>query len=344
MTAIAATRSDTPQDGIQPFDARQHLRPVAELIAQVFANEMDGNGRTALEEMQTIGRWSPVLGGLLSTALFAEFVTGFVWLEGGKVIGNVTLQREEESGTRWRISNVAVTEPYRGRGIAYRLMRATLAEIARRGGSWAVLQVRVDNPGARRLYERLGFGNVCQDGVWYAPALPARLPPLAPPVPLLPLGDGDWRARFELARDSRSPLAHWVEPIRPEAYRRGLSGLVRRFMGEVSRLERVRAWGAWQEARVLQGAVEVTANGMGEPDRMSLALRPGATPGLAAALVAQGLYGLAGLHGAAPRQVAADYHGELSEPPAALEAAGFRPRRVLLTMRRLILPADAALR
>ncbi len=343
MTAIAAARGEPAQNGIQPFDARHHLRPVAELIAQVFANEMDSNGRTALEEMETIGRWSPVLGGLLGSALFSEFISGFVWIENGQLIGNVTLQRTEESGTRWRISNVAVAEPYRGRGIARQLMLATLREIARRGGSWAVLQVRVDNPTARRLYEKLAFTNVCQDGFWYAPALPATLPPVAPPRTMRLLAPGEWRPRYLLARDSRSPLAHWAEPVNPGAYRTGVSGALRRLLGEVSGLQRVRTGGMWQDAYELIGDVEVTANGMGDRDRLVLALRPGAPAGAAEALVSQGLHGLAALHGAPAATAVAEYHGELAEPGIALAAAGFRAQRILLTMRRLMTPADAGL-
>ena len=131
-----------------PFDGRRHLRQVAELIGAVFADELDANGRSALQEMEVVSRFSPVLGGLLSTTFFNEFVLGFVWIDNGKVVGNVTFQRTEMSGTRWRISNVAVAAEYRQRGIAKALMQATLRDIAVRGGSWAILQVRTDNPPA----------------------------------------------------------------------------------------------------------------------------------------------------------------------------------------------------
>src|SRR5512138_1136304 len=101
MTAIAWSRPDAAEEGVVPFDGRRHLRQVAELISAVFADELDASGRGALQEMQLVSRLSPVLGGLLSTAFFNEFVLGYVWIEDGRVIGNVTFQRTEMSGTRW---------------------------------------------------------------------------------------------------------------------------------------------------------------------------------------------------------------------------------------------------
>ncbi len=339
MTAIVSAREGVGE-GIQPFDARKHLRQVAELVANVFANELDASGRTALQEMETIGRWSPVLGTLLSSAFFSDFVSGYVWVEDGRVIGNVTLQRQEDSGTRWRISNVAVAESYRGRGIARQLMLATLREIARRGGSWAVLQVRVDNPPARHLYERLNFSSVCRDGLWYAAAMLTDLPPRDPGIVLRPLRGRDWRERFELAQAARPALAHWAEPIYAETFRPGLGESLREVVGQWTGLRRSERWG-WWDAGLLAGEVDVQAHSLGNAHHLSLVLRPDVPERVVAALLQQGLLALHSAGG--PRPVVAEYNGELASPVSFLETAGFRPRRILLTMRRLITPADGNL-
>lgn len=84
------------------------MRQVADLVGAVFADEIDADGRSVLQEMQTVGRISPFLGGLMSSGFLGDFVGGFVWIEGDRVLGNVTLQRVDFGGTRWRISNVAV--------------------------------------------------------------------------------------------------------------------------------------------------------------------------------------------------------------------------------------------
>jgi ribosomal protein S18 acetylase RimI-like enzyme len=337
MTVIVTARTDAGVDGIQPFDARRHLRQVAELVAAVFANELDASGRTALQEMETIGRWSPVLGTLLSSAFFTDFVSGYVWVEDGRVIGNVTLQRQEDSGTRWRISNVAVAGPFRGRGIARQLMLATLREISRRGGSWAVLQVRVDNPPARRLYERLNFTNVCQDGLWHAPFVPAELPPRDPTILLQPLRSGDWRARFELAQAARPALAHWAAPVYADSFRPSLAQSFRQALSQWAGLGRTGRWG-WWTGDVLAGEVEVQAHSLGNSHQLCLTARPDVPEGVVITLLEQGL---SALRAAPSRPVLAEYNGDLVAPGMWLEAMGFRPRRVLLTMRRVISPGDA---
>ena len=45
----------------------------------------------------------------------------------------------------------------RGQGIGARLLRAAEQALQARGFRWALLGVQADNPGARRLYERLGY-------------------------------------------------------------------------------------------------------------------------------------------------------------------------------------------
>jgi ribosomal protein S18 acetylase RimI-like enzyme len=157
------------RDGPQPFDPARHMRQVAELVARVFADELDTRGRGALREMQLVGRLSPLLGDALSLALFNDFISGHVWLEGGQLVGNVTLQAVDQAGVRWRISNVAVLPAYRRQGIAEALMLASLREIAQRGGNWAVLQVRADNEAAQRFYTKLGFEDVARDGIYHLP-------------------------------------------------------------------------------------------------------------------------------------------------------------------------------
>ena len=183
-----------PRDGPRPFDPGRHMRQVAQLVGQVFADELDERGRGALREMEIAGRLSPFLGGLTSLALFSDEIYGQVWVEGGRVVGNVTLQEADFSGLRWRITNVAVLPEYRGRGIARILMQETLREIAVRAGAWAILQVRAGNDAACRLYRSLGFADVTRDGIWQLPSTPARLPELDPQVRLEPFraltGDG----------------------------------------------------------------------------------------------------------------------------------------------------------
>lgn len=339
MAVFSLSRHESPEPGVYPFDPAKHLRQVADLVSAVFADELDGEGRSALKEMQVVGRLSPILGGMLGATFLGDLVGGYVWIEGGQVLGNVTVQRVDIGGTRWRISNVAVAPEQRGRGIGRSLLLSSLSEIARQGGSWAILQVRVDNPSARHLYESLGFSPVCTDGVWKLPALPASRPGAALDGPLEPLPALDWRDRLDLAQAAQAPLAHWLGPIDQAHYEVGLLRWAGEAFGNWTSLHRVQRWGLHQ-GNILLGAIETRASGIGEAHRLRFSVRPEARGRLESLLVGQGLRSLAA---AAPAPIIAEQSADHAEGVAALEAAGFRPQRVLLSMRRQIIPADALL-
>ncbi len=336
MAAITIDYPNVNSDGLHPFEARRHLRQVAELIGAVFADELDAAGRSTLSEMQTVSRLSPVLGGMMSSTLFREFVLGFVWLENGRVVGNVTLQQADTAEDRWRISNVAVRPEYRQRGIARRLMEATLAHAAQRGGRWAILQVRKDNVPARELYGGLGFTDVCLDGLWRLP-WPRR--PRSEPDgdgSLVTLSALNWRARFELAKAAQTPLARWNESVQLEEYQMGPWRLVEEAFGSWSGLRTIHRWGKWQGSRLL-GAVESVASTGSSSHILRLAVHPEARGTLEEHLIARGLNDLVE---SPARSVVIRHNGDHAEGVAALEAAGFRPERVLLTMRRRLDPED----
>jgi hypothetical protein len=275
----------------------------------------------------------------MGSGFLGDFVGGFVWIEGERLLGNATLQRVDFGGTRWRISNVAVLPEYRGRGIARALMLSSLSEIAHQGGAWAILQVRVDNPPARRLYESLGFTEVCQEGIWKLASLPDRLPAPATDVPLQPLPPLAWRDRFELARAAQPQLTQWLAPIEASQYQVGLLHGLGEAIGNWTGLYCVQRWGVHEDG-ILMGAVETSASLMGDAHRLRLLVRPEAHGLLEGPLVGQGLRALATV---TPAPVIAEHSGDHIKGVAALEAAGFRPRRVLLSMRRPIVPADVLL-
>jgi len=338
MVGSVLYRSDPSEPGVHPFDARYHLRQVAELVGSVFADELDASGRSMLDEMRVVGRLSPLIGSLLSMALFSDFVSGYVWVDDRRVVGNVTLQRTDVSGARWRISNVAVAPEHRRKGVARELMLATLGEIAERGGKWAILQVRRDNPGARLLYEHLGFADVCQDGVWRlseAPVIPAQR---GSDGELRSLRPGSWRERLELARAARTSLAQWAEPIDPGDFRVGLLGSFQESVSNLIGLTRTERWGVSRNGRLV-GSVEARSRGT-PTHTLAFEVHPEERGRLENILVARGLQSLAE---APPLPIIAQHSADHAEAVAALEAVGFRTQRVLLTMRRQVMPSDVEL-
>jgi ribosomal protein S18 acetylase RimI-like enzyme len=63
-------------------------------------------------------------------------------------------RRAERAGELWAVS---VLPCLRGQGLGAALVRAAEDALQARGFRWALLGVEADNPGARRLYERLGY-------------------------------------------------------------------------------------------------------------------------------------------------------------------------------------------
>jgi len=200
--------------GIRPFDIGRDLRPVAELIADAFAHELDSRGNAALREMRIMSH----IGGFLkllnrSTGEFDDVFGGFVWVEEGKVVGNVTVQRADKTGNRWQIANVAVAPAFRGRGISHCLMDRALQHISSCGGQWAVLQVYAKNQVARHLYTNLGFEEV-------GGSVDLRLektPKVEPPTPIphfYNFPPQQWQPLYELANNQHNALAQWWRAIR----------------------------------------------------------------------------------------------------------------------------------
>ncbi len=78
------------------------------------------------------------------------------------------------------IQTIAVAGHARGAGLGRALMNMLIAEARTRGAREVFLEVRADNPGARHLYESLGFEAIATRPHYYQPddvdAVVMRLP------------------------------------------------------------------------------------------------------------------------------------------------------------------------
>lgn len=110
-------------------------------------------------------------------------VPQFVAVEGGAVVGWCDVLPKPQHALRHAGTlGIGVVAAYRRRGIGRALLEAVLREAWRVGFTRVELTVRVDNPHARRLYERLGFQieGLCRrhmriDGEYYDSYLMALL-------------------------------------------------------------------------------------------------------------------------------------------------------------------------
>ena len=76
---------------------------------------------------------------------------------GAPVLGYVVAIFAADEG---EIGNLAVDDAARGRGIGAMLVQRVLDEATQRAVATVYLEVRESNAGARRLYDRCGFGEV----------------------------------------------------------------------------------------------------------------------------------------------------------------------------------------
>lgn len=324
MVAAAARQ---PVEGIVPFDPLLHLRPVTELMAQAFAGELGPGARQVLRRMQQMARWG-VLG-----LLMGEFdggplgPSGLVWLEGGQVVGNVSLRRASTPGG-WIIGNVAVRPDRQGRGIGRALMEAAVQAAREQGGEWVGLEVRTDNDAARGLYERMGFEPV---GTASELGRPAGLP--WPPAASTPAA---WRrarasesdSLYRLAQEGLTRHHREVLELRPSLYRAGWEERVANWF-EGCRDD----WWVASEAGRIAGALRVNSRWAGRYHQLDLLVLRERMDDLGPQLVAAAL---AILSRRRPWETAVFLPGVRQSLEPAFVAAGFRPLRHLTQMRLLL--------
>lgn len=230
-------------EGLRPVNLRTDLAPLADLIELSFADTMDSGGRAAIRELRAlskIGTGLQVLAGMED--MRQGIAMGYVYIVGGRLIGNVSIYPAEEPralGQSWAIANVAVHPDYRGRGIARELMRAALVSIRTRtrlGRPRAILQVDTANSIAQHLYLSLGFRAERAFTHWKRSSS-HRLPP---PFDMRAAGlymtrrrPGEWRAEYALAaltRPAQDGGIGWMRPLHVDGFRpswrRALSDLI----------------------------------------------------------------------------------------------------------------------
>jgi N-acetylglutamate synthase-like GNAT family acetyltransferase len=261
---------------------------------------------------------------------FQSFYGGFVWVEDGRVVGNVTLQRSDPYGQRWQIANVAVYPANRGRGIARALMETALGYIEEQGGSWAVLQVRADNPTARGLYERLGFEAITTTTEQRLARVPTSAPSPAPLPGLHPRPRSDWQQEYNLALAATPPLAQWWQPVRAETFRPTLEARFSEKLAVLAGERRIIREGVYAGSRLL-AALTIRAARWAGHHRLTLIVHPEHRGRCEMDLVGHAVNLLVDY----PRRpVSVTHPAEHEAALDALKAHGFYTVRSLVTMRR----------
>ncbi|MGQ9709271.1 MAG: GNAT family N-acetyltransferase [Anaerolineae bacterium] len=313
--------------GLMPFHPLRHMGQVADLMNEVFAGELGPWARQTLRRMQRMARWG-ALGLLIWGMDLDQESPGFVWVEDGRVVGNVSFRRAAAAGG-WIIGNVAVHPRWQGRSIGRALVEAALEEIAARGGVWVGLEVRADNVAARRLYERLGFEPVGESlELVRSEGLPWPTVAGPRPLPMQRASAAESHALYLLSRDGLSRTHQEVLEIRLSAYRTGWEARISAWLEG-----RSENWWVLKDEQDLSGALRLTSYRPGRWHEVEVLIRPPRMDDLGGPLVATALGFLA-------RRPAWETVTSLPGVRMRLEAffadAGFRPLRRLLQMRRML--------
>jgi ribosomal protein S18 acetylase RimI-like enzyme len=213
------------------------MAAILDLIELGFKDELDPQGWAMLKEMRQLVYQQGIFNLLSGTSLETQ---GFVWIEDGTIVGNLSIRRAAPYHTHGRlIGNVVVHPSYRGQGIGRALMERAIATAKDRSVRWIGLEVRATNAIACGLYKRLGFRSVGQTQHLLRPgdtSWPKALKSAASWRRSRPKDSRDW---LSLAQLNYSPLQRRVLEIRESLYKFG--GLQRRLELWLNR-QRERAW------------------------------------------------------------------------------------------------------
>jgi len=322
---VPVVRPTARGSGLRRFDAYRDLGTVVDLIEVAFGEKLGPVGRYALAETRRFARY-----GWLIWALLHPFrhnfqpAPGFVWIEDGRIVGNVSVRRACEWGG-FLIGNVAVHPDLQGRGIGTALMEAALADVAAHRGRWVGLEVRSDNDVARRLYEKFGFRAV---GEKVCMLRHASVP-----------WDGGVRTypglRPGRSRDARI-IAGMVRATIPDAQRALLEFREGDYMlGWERALDcwldgRRETWWVAESSGVIQGALRAVHELSQRPDRMEIVVHPAYRGRVETSLIQKGLDTL---HGPPKKAIEVSIVDPIGSTVAAFEQAGFCKFQVLVQMR-----------
>lgn len=199
-----------------------------------------------------------------------DMLRGYVWEEDGQAVGLTNVIRMGNTD-QWLIGNVGVLPDFRRRGIARKLVEASVGFARERGASSIVLDVIDGNVPAYNLYLKLGFEHYSgQTQVAYdADGADGSLPDVAPPdgYSIEPYPLFNWRPRFELAKRITPEVDQRYTPVEKGRFRqppvvRLLVPVIDRAMGARNRVFALRHASDGAPVGFARGFFRVRAGGM----------------------------------------------------------------------------------
>lgn len=201
--------------------------PLGDLLAETFQYPENESWSVQTDEQEQIqdslknfGRVWPLIRLIqLFSPPARDLMRGYVWEEEGHRVGLTTIQRRGATDV-WIVGTVGVLPAYRRRGIARKLIVASLDLIREHGGKKAFLGVIDGNVPAYSLYENLGFEQYSGSIEFHT------IPKEAPAETALPEGYKlsslkrfEWQPRYELEKRISPESLLKYEPVEVGRFR-----------------------------------------------------------------------------------------------------------------------------
>jgi ribosomal protein S18 acetylase RimI-like enzyme len=170
MASITISTHTELHPNLRSMSMFRDLPAVADLIEMCFSTTMDSEGRRYVQDMRRAGGDNSFLKWANHAAESTSLpLTGYVWEENGRIVGNTSLVPFRHNKKRiYLIANVAVHPDFRRHGIARALTERALKHARDKNADCIWLHVRDDNPGAVELYTQLGFVERARRTTWQA--------------------------------------------------------------------------------------------------------------------------------------------------------------------------------
>jgi len=321
MSTISIPVKANEHPHIRPLNVLRDLPIVADLIELCFSPTMDNDGQRYLADMRRAGRddgflrWANHMAETTSLPL-----TGFVWEQDGRIVGNASLIPFRDNGKRiYLIANIAVHPDHRRRGIARLLTERAMAHARVKKANALWLHVRDDNPGAIQLYADLGFQEIARRTTWTAKP-DSQLSKPHTDIQILPRPPIFWSQQEDWLRRVYPEALGWYRSFNLNSLKPGLMNWLYLLFVDIN----VKQWAAVRNDKLLAALAWVPQGG--RSDDLYAAAGTGSEPEAMMQLLIHARRVLSN-----QTSLTLEYpSGELTE---AFTAAGFRERRTLLWMR-----------
>jgi ribosomal protein S18 acetylase RimI-like enzyme len=320
MSSITLSARADAHPNLRPLSILRDLPAVADLIEMCFSNTMDSEGKRYVQDMRRAGGDNSFLQWASRAAESTSLpLSGYIWEENGKIIGNASLVPFRHNKQRiYLIANVAVHPDFRRRGIARALTERAMQHAHEKKVNNIWLHVREDNPGAIELYTKLGFVERARRTSWQANT-DSHAPTLQTDIAITNRNPSDWPTQLNWLSRLYPDLLTWHRNWSFNSLRPGFWNWLYLLFLDIN----IRQWAAMRKDR-MEAALAWIPSGRGES--LFAATGERSDPDALTALLLQ-----------ARRDLSHFYPNIALEFPAgefdgAIHAAGFKSVRTLIWM------------